>query len=137
MEIIKIPDSLILPKNFTIQEYLNFGTHSVMPETDRKLLLKEFGSLSIAKQQRNLNVLHALQPIRDKFGKPIFITCGYRSKRHELSRNRSGKSQHLLGAVDITSDDINGLSLMLNDWKGGFKRYKNFIHIDLGPIRRW
>ena len=131
--------NLITPKNFSIDEYLNQGSRSVMPVWDRALLVEDFEKLTTEEQQRNLSVLFALQPIRDKFGKPIFITCGYRSKRHELSRNRSGKSQHLLGAVDVACDDMRGLALQLDDWNGGYKWYvdKNFIHIDLGAKRRW
>lgn len=130
---------LITPKNFSLEEYLNNGSRSVMPANDRLLLHNEFFLLSIPEQQRNLNVLHALQPVREKFGKPIFITCGYRSKRHELSRGRNGNSQHLFGAIDITCDDMEGLNQLLQDWKGGYKWYKSniFIHIDLGEIRRW
>ena len=131
--------NLITPKNFSINEYLNQGSRSVMPVNDRQLLIDDFEKLTTEEQQRNLSVLFALQPVRERFGKPIFITCGYRSLRHELSRNRSGKSQHLFGAVDITSDDMRGLALQLDDWNGGYKWYvdRKFIHIDLGRKRRW
>ncbi|MCC5916584.1 MAG: DUF882 domain-containing protein [Cryomorphaceae bacterium] len=130
---------LVTPSNFSLEEYLNNGSRSVMPANDRILLQDDFFGLSIPEQQRNLNVLHALQPVREKFGEPIFITCGYRSKRHEMSRGRSGNSQHLFGAIDITCDDMFGLNQLLHDWKGGYNFYedKNFIHIDLGNIRRW
>ena len=131
--------NLITPKNFSIDEYLNQGSRSVMPVKDRQLLIEDFQKLTTEEQQRNLSVLFALQPIREKFGKPIFITCGYRSKRHELSRNRSGQSQHLVGAIDLTCDDMRGLALQLDDWNGGYKWYidRKFIHIDLGAKRRW
>ena len=131
--------NLITPKNFTVQEYLNQGSRSVMPVKDRQLLIEDFEKLTTEEQQRNLSVLFALQPVRERFGKPIFITCGYRSLRHELSRNRSGKSQHLFGAVDLTCNDMRGLALQLDDWNGGYKWYvdRKFIHIDLGRKRRW
>jgi hypothetical protein len=58
-------------------------------------------------------IVYCLQPIRDKLGKPIVITNGYRSfalwkKLDELGYKPSKKSQHLEGkAVDIK---INGIS---------------------------
>lgn len=130
---------LITPENFDLDEYLNNGSRSVMPLKDRELLRSEFFKLSITEQQRNLSILFYLQPIREELGKPIYITCGYRSKRHELSRGRSGNSMHLLGAIDITSDDMYGLYDVLKHHCGGSKWYKNrnFIHIDLGKNRRW
>ena len=49
-------------------------------------------------------IFYCLQPLRDKLGKPIIITSGYRSEklnRHPLI-NGVLNSQHLLGqAVDI------------------------------------
>lgn len=130
---------LITPENFDLDEYLNNGIRSVMSLKDRELLRSEFFNLSITEQQRNLSTLFYLQPIREEFGKPIYITCGYRSKRHELSRGRSGNSKHLLGAVDLTCDDMNRLNKMLKNHCGGYKYYqnKNFIHTDLGKNRRW
>ena len=131
---------LITPDNFTVAEYLNFGSRSVMPAKDRLLLEQDFSRLSREKQQRNLNVLFALQPYRDVFQSPIFITCGYRSERHELSRGRSGGSMHLIGAVDVTSDELPRLDSLAKDtWYGGYSYYtkQHFIHFDLGRKRRW
>ena len=133
-------EDLILPKNFSLTEYLNMGSRSVMPQQDRGLLIRDFEKLSLTEQQRNLSVLFSLQPYREVYGKPIFITCGYRSRRHELTRNRSGNSYHLTGAIDITSDSLDELDQLLKpSWYGGYKYYKsrNFIHLDLGPNRTW
>lgn len=131
--------SLITPKHFTLEEYLNGGSRSVISQNDRELLKKEFYELSIEEQQRNLSILFYLEPIRKEFGKPIYITCGYRSKRHELKKGRSGNSMHLIGAVDLTCDDIKGLNKKLSNHCGGYKYYKDshFIHVDLGRNRRW
>lgn len=47
-----------------------------------------------------------LQPIRDKFHKPIKVTSGYRSKSLNKSVGGSSSSQHLKGeAADIVADN--------------------------------
>lgn len=55
----------------------------------------------------NINyVISRLQPIRDEYGKPIYITSGYRCP--ELNKKVGGKknSQHLMGlAADLKWDD--------------------------------
>lgn len=58
-------------------------------------------------------IVFCLQPIRDKLGKPITITNGYRSialwnKLHQLGYNPSKTSQHLKGqAADLV---VNGMT---------------------------
>ena len=57
--------------------------------------------------ERNLTILieHCLDPIREKFGKPITITSGYRCDK--LNKLVGGKpnSQHLKGqAADLVGD---------------------------------
>jgi len=130
---------LYTPKNFTLEAYLNNGSRSVVSENDKELIKKDFMMLPITEQQKCLSILFAIQPIREKFGKPIYITCGYRSKRHELKKGRSGNSKHTEFAVDLTCDDMSGLNDAFGDWNGGYKWYKssNFIHVDLGRKRRW
>ena len=134
---------LILPANISLVEYLNFGSRSVVNASDRQLLLSDWEQLTREEKQRNLNVIHAFQPYRTHLGISIFPTCGYRSERHELTKGRSGKSQHLLGAFDFTCNSKQELKryadLLKDTWYGGFKYYenKNFIHLDLGENRRW
>lgn len=136
-------NGLILPENISLVEYLNFGNKSVVHTYDRQLLLKDWEHLSREEKQRNLNVIHAFQPYRTHIGRVVYLTCGYRSKRHELSKGRSGDSQHLLGAFDFTCNSKKDLEAYANvlevTWYGGFKYYKdkNFIHLDLGENRRW
>jgi|AntRauTorckE5430_2_1112549.scaffolds.fasta_scaffold26257_2 uncharacterized protein YcbK (DUF882 family) len=134
---------LITPENFSVREYLNYGSYSVVTESDRELILKEFEQLSTVEQQQNLSILWALQPYRTDAGFSFFITCGKRTKRHELSKGRSGESSHLWGAVDITTVEQGQIiylsNLFSNKWMGGFKHYqrKHFVHIDLGKNRTW
>lgn len=82
-----------------------------------------------------------LNPVRRALGAAITIShkSGFRPKSYELSRGRSGRSQHCFigeGAVDLTcrKDSFNELYELLKD--SGYTRiclYPNnmFIHCDL------
>ena len=134
---------LLTPENFTVREYLNYGDYSVVTIEDRELILAEFEELSTAEQQQNLSILWALQPYRTDAGFALFITCGKRTLRHELSKGRSGDSIHLWGAVDLTTLEEGQMTylsnLLKNKWIGGYKHYesKRFIHIDISRNRTW
>jgi len=134
---------LFTPENFTVREYLNYGDYSVVTIKDRELILSEFEEQSTAEQQQNLSILWALQAYRIDAGFPIYITCGKRTKRHELSKGRSGDSVHLWGATDLTTLEEGQMTylsnLLKNKWIGGYKHYlsKNFIHIDISRNRTW
>ena len=107
-------------------------------------------------------VTHKLQDLRNKtvakFGakfKGFRITAGLRQKQWELSRNRSGKSQHVEGwAVDIQpicdvtiyAEIFNWVMKEEANFFGGLAQsnfdLKNnkfgFIHLDLrGAVARW
>lgn len=64
----------------------------------------------------NLNDLyHKINLIREKYGKPMVVTSGYRSIEYELSKGRSGKSDHCkCKAVDIYDPD-KGLAKWCHD----------------------
>ena len=84
-----------LSKNFTLNELTHSSTanyHKVDNIPDRWEL-------------ENLKKLchDILQPIRDKYGKSIFVTSGYRNPIVNRLVNGSSTSQHILGqAADIT-----------------------------------
>ena len=138
-----LESKLLTPKDFPVREYLNYGSHSVVTKSDRELILEEFEQLSTAEQQQNLSILWALQPYRTDAGFAFFITCGKRTKRHELSKMRSGESVHLWGAVDITTQSQDQIiylaNFFKNKWIGGYKHYQSqhFIHIDISNNRTW
>ena len=81
-----------------------------------------------------------LNPVRGKLGVPVHISknSGYRPVAYELSKGRSGKSQHCYvgeGAVDVTCEagKFQRLYELLQD--SGYKRIclypdKMFIHCD-------
>ena len=66
--------------------------------------------------RRNLLALceHVLDPIREMWGAPIYVSSGYRSlalnnKLRELGNHASPKSQHILGqAADIQTGTVEG-----------------------------
>lgn len=138
-----LEDKLLTPENFSVKEYLNFGEYSVVSRADRLLILDEFEQLSTAEQQMRLSVLWAMQPYRSECDFAWHITCGNRTKEHELRKGRSGDSIHLWGAVDFTCLGAGELqivaNLFKNKWVGGFKHYEdqNFIHGDIYRNRRW
>jgi len=131
------------PQNFSVREYLNYGDYSVVTIEDRELILAEFEKQSTAEQQQNLSILWAMQSYRTDCGFAIYITCGKRTLRHELSKGRSGDSIHLWGAVDLTTLEEGQMTylsnLLKNKWIGGYKHYfsKRFIHIDISRNRTW
>ena len=143
MEIHEKNQKLITPPNFTIEEYLNYGERSVVIISDRELILKDWECLSVEEKQKCLSILFAMQPVRVEMGFNFYITCGYRTYDHELRKGRSGDSKHLEFAIDITCDTEKELeklaAFLTKTWVGGFKYYKKkkFIHVDLGPNRRW
>lgn len=83
-----------------------------------------------------------LECLRSAIGnKPIFITSGYRCEIHNKKVGGASNSQHLKGkAVDIwVKEDMLELTKLADRIfsQGGMGTYKNFIHLDTGPKRRW
>ena len=85
-----------------------------------------------------------LNPLREKLGCPIIISrkSGYRPREYELTRGRSGKSEHCFagkGAVDLTcqEDKLQELFELLQESE--YTRVclyprDNFIHCDLKDV---
>ena len=87
-----------------------------------------------------------LERVRDVTGLPIIIKSAARSYEHEISRGRSGKSQHVFkrkkGAVDVslanhTTESINELekAVFENTEYTRVTRYPTFLHLDYYPSR--
>jgi uncharacterized protein YcbK (DUF882 family) len=93
----------------------------------------------------NMKVVEALQALRDKLGKPIFVVSGCRCPAHNAAVGGAGGSQHMLGnAADITIRDMAPSSVAYYVEEnsppfenGGIGRYDGFTHCDVGPKRRW
>lgn len=84
----------------------------------------------------NKDLLDKLDQAREQFGKPIIITSGYRTIRHNFEVGGKQNSSHLKGlAADIScknsSDRFKLIQILL---KVGINRIgiaKSFIHIDI------
>ena len=126
-----------LSENFTLQEFTfssvalqrNIPNNPSPPEIDRMKLLCET----------------ILQPIRNKWKRPILITSGFRSISLNKAVGGVASSQHVKGeAVDIVTEDNIGLwtliNLMLTNGEievGQLINEKNYswIHISLATSK--
>ena len=85
-----------------------------------------------------------LEKIRLHFGKPVIISSGYRTERHNEQSGGAAYSQHKYGtAADITISgvrpaDIAAYAETLLPDRGGIGIYKSFCHVDVRTARsRW
>jgi len=85
-------------------------------------------------------VANRLQVIRDLLGKPMSITSGYRSPKHNANVGGEQNSYHTKGmAADFTVTGMSPVqvSQFLRNWTGGLGTYvkDRFNHIDIrqGP----
>jgi len=110
-------DSTKLSANFRVREFDCKGTDCcTQTPVDEKLV-------------------EYLQKIRDHFGKPVYITSGYRCPVHNARvANASSGSRHLLGAAaDITVEEVDPLAVaQFAESIGvlGIGHYDDFVHID-------
>jgi len=115
--------SLYITKNFKFSEYTcGCGCGKINP-IDPKLI-------------------YLLQNLRDKIGKPIYITSGLRCKKFNKKIKGYINSPHCLGkAVDIHVKNMNIIDLAIVAKEIGFLRiglypYNHFIHVDtVNPYR--
>lgn len=126
-----------LSKNFTLSELIASDTAKVY-KIDNTPGDRELENL------KNL-CTKVLQPIRDKWGKPIKVNSGYRSPRLNRMVNGSSTSDHLVGAaadIKVTSGTNRQLfDLILGMirrgeiecrqliWEYGSRQCPNWVHI--------
>ena len=81
-------------------------------------------------------------------GEPLQIVCGYRSPEtnemlHETTEGVAANSLHMVGeAVDLrvhgrALSAVRRAALSLKAGGVGYYPHSNFVHIDVGPVRRW
>jgi len=86
----------------------------------------------------NPKLIELLQAIREKIGKSISITSGYRCESHNKDCGGAKHSQHVLGnAADIkvagmAAHEVHDyLASHFNQRCKGLGKYQNFTHIDV------
>ena len=132
-----------LSKNFSLEELIESTTAKV----------KKIDNTPNSNIKENLECLckNVLQPIRDKYGRAITITSGYRSPKLNAAVGGAKNSQHLLGqAADIKctatskaflfnliKDMINKDEIKVGQliWEYGSKKEPNWIHVSLPYIK--
>jgi uncharacterized protein YcbK (DUF882 family) len=83
-----------------------------------------------------------LQAIRNKFGKPMIVTSGYRSKNHSKERSKPSPGEHTYGmAADIHVTGFEALALFKIATDLGIKRVglnqkgniqSRYVHLGIG-----
>ncbi len=92
-------------------------------------------------------LMNELEHIRYIFGKPIYITSGFRTPTYNLDIGGAEFSYHPCGmAADFKVQGVPASTvqqeidrLMTMGWikKGGLGKYNTFTHYDIGPHRVW
>lgn len=87
--------------------------------------------------------MDCLQALRDRLGKPMIVNSAYRSERHNKKVGGATGSQHRLAkAFDIRMENHNPQAFERLARECGFTGFghypkSGFMHIDVGPARRW
>jgi uncharacterized protein YcbK (DUF882 family) len=133
-----------LTNNFRLNEFLRSKWFD--KETQAKVISLYNNTDSI---KHNIQKLACqLQTLRDHLSVPITINIAYRPVFYELSKGRSGNSQHTLGkAADIKvkgftpqqiADEIEKLIEKGDMLQGGLSAYSTFVHYDIRKTKaRW
>ena len=104
--------------------------------------LAEFACRCCGAAKIDPGLVQKLQALRDRIGKPIAITSGYRCPAHNRAVGGAAQSQHMRGtAADIV---VKGLApATVADHAeaigfGGIGRYATFTHVDCRDKKaRW
>ena len=128
-----------LTKNFSLEEMVASATAKA----------KKIDNTPNSEVKKNLEKLckEVLQPIRDKYGRAITVTSGYRSPKLNTAVGGVKNSQHVLGqAADIKCTGTTKAVLfnLIKDmiakkeikvgqliWEYGTKKEPNWIHVSL------
>ena len=103
----------------------------------------EIASRSDGEIKINTQAMDKLQTLRDRIGKPMIVNSGYRSPAHNKAVGGAPASKHMLGtAFDIAMSNHDPAAFMAAARAVGFLGFgtyprSGFMHIDLGPARRW
>jgi len=134
-----------LTNNFSLHEFLDSRFFNKVEQK------RVYDSYEVNKFQLEPNLIvlvDNLQVLRDHLNARISINISYRPKWYELSRGRSGNSQHVeLKAADIVVDGWEAqdvakeIEQLIEEGKmieGGVGYYHSFTHVDVRGIKaRW
>jgi hypothetical protein len=87
--------------------------------------------------------LDKLQALRDRLGKPLIVRSAYRSPEHNRAVGGARASKHMEGtAFDIAMSNHDPAAFEAAARAVGFQGFgtyprSGFMHVDLGPARRW
>lgn len=138
-----------LSEHFTLEEFVR----------SRKAQARGIKNEPPAEAVEGLKLLvqHILEPLRQAWGQPIFVTSGYRSPRLNRAVGGARNSQHRLGqAADIVADlsllnyDLGRLIIQLSlpfdqlifegcyvEYVAGRPQHRcRWIHVSYGPRQR-
>lgn len=113
-----------ITKNFTLEELCHSNT----------AVAKELKNIPDEKQVENLKTLaiNLLQPVRDIYGKPMYINSGYRSPEVNKAVNGSPTSDHMNGkSADVRTDNPRELFNLVRNSGLSFDQlilYPTFVH---------
>ena len=104
-------------------------------------LLSEFQDPTTGEVILNPFLVRKLQTLRSGLNRPVVITSGFRTLIHNRAVNGAEHSYHLTGdASDIIVAGVSIKELAERAERigfGGIGIYKNHLHVDVGPRRRW
>jgi len=134
-----------LTKNFSLHEFLDSRFFN---EAEQKRVKESYRDNTFELEPNLIILADNLQVLRDHLDARIDINISYRPKWYELSRGRSGGSQHVeLKAADIAvvgwspQAVANEIEKLIENGKmvdGGVGRYHMFTHYDIrGTSARW
>ena len=123
-----------------------YDHHSDVPASDWRW--PDFSPAEIAcrgtgKLKLHAQALDTLQALRDRLGKPLIVTSGYRSPEHNEAVDGAPHSKHMDGtAFDIAMSNHDPVAFETAAREVGFLGFgfyprSNFMHVDLGPTRQW
>lgn len=100
---------------------------------------KEFRCSHTGKCQMDAAFMEKMQQLRDKYGKPMTITSGYRDMTHPIEAQKEKAGIHTMGlAADIACNGQEAFHLLKLAFDMGFtgigiaqKGHNRFIHLDI------
>ena len=149
---LRVPRSLSFDNLHTgekaIIEYWSGGTYRPDGLAQANLILRDFRNGEIHPiDPRLLDLLHQLH-VKLESGAPFQVISGYRSPAtnamlRETGHGTASKSYHMKGmAIDIRLADVelkhlHETALLMRAGGVGFYPGPDFVHVDVGPVRRW